>query len=213
LLAQEENISVWVLLHFTKAVGSAVVLRISMSRQLTDTARAVSVVLEDPNSQGARWLAFVKGNLGVDPSAYSFTIDVVQHPSFLNALSAVVFWHDTRPLKADGLERALNDDYVKQQMKDPFSAQRQEKMQRQSPATYDAVMDLARKLFALRDSGAEVVTSDDLTGWQDELGYNDTTWSKARGILHVKTAKAKPNEPYTQRLDDPKLDWLNNRPS
>lgn len=211
LLAQEEDIAVWALLHFTKAVGTAVIMRISLSRQMTDTARAVGVVLEDPNDAGQRWLAFVKGNLGVDPPAYSFRLEAVQHPAFNDELSAVVLWGETREAKADKLERDLAEAAAKRDGADPFSAKRTEAMQTKSPVRYEAMMALAAKLIALRKTGAAVVTAAQLETWRAELGFNTTAWSGARALLHIHTKPLGQGDDWEQRLDDPALEWLTRR--
>jgi len=210
-LAQEEDISVWALLHFTKAVNTAIIMRISLSRQMTDTTRAVGVVLEDPNDPRWRWLAMVKNNLGADPPAYSFALQEVVHPTFTDATSAVVAWGETRHAKADKLEHDLAAEAALHAAKDPFDAERAEKMQRQSPVAYDAMLALANKLIALRQSGAEVVTAKQLEEWRVELGHNTPTWSKARGLLHIKTTATGQGAAWEQRLDDPALEWLARR--
>ena len=154
------------MVHFTKQVGAAVVLRVAMSRQLTDTARAVSVVLEDPrpDCDATRWLAMAKNNLGARPPAHAYQILSAPHPTFDTERTAVVVWTtETLEGTADVVERQLEEQAAKarQQQSDPYGARGA-----RGPRTQDAVSYLGEKLHELRDSGDVVVTAEELEQWR-----------------------------------------------
>ncbi len=195
-LAQEEDISVWTLLHFTKAVNTAIIMRISLSRQMTDTARAVGVVLEDPNDTRWRWLAMVKNNLGAAPPAFSFALHEVVHPAFDDATTAVVAWGETRQVQADKLEADL------------IAEAKAAAAALAPPATKKAaaVLYLRVKLVELAQQGDLYVTTDELERWQQEGGFTAGTWHKARTELGIKTAPTGHRGQWSQPLDE--LDWL-----
>jgi hypothetical protein len=50
-----------------------------------------------------------------------------------------------------------------------------------------------------------------LKQWQDDLGYSPMVWTKARKVLHIETHPLGRSEPWEQRLDDSKLEWLSRR--
>jgi hypothetical protein len=50
-----------------------------------------------------------------------------------------------------------------------------------------------------------------LKQWQDDLGHSPTVWTKARKVLHFETHPLGRSEPWEQRLDDAKLEWLSRR--
>jgi len=212
LLAQDLNIAVWSLLHFTKAAGTAVIMRIALSRQMTDTARAVGVVLEDPRVDlehaGWRWLAMAKNNLGARPPAHSYSVTAVEHPTFTDATTAIVRWHETRDLNADALEAALEAEATKLRTAalDPFGTDKV-----RGDRTKEAVRSLGEHLQEIRDKGDIVVSSDELEQWRDAGTFSKETWSKAKDYLKVQTAPDGHQGTWTQELDD--LDWLRDLPS
>jgi hypothetical protein len=83
MLAPRENICVWASVHVNKTATAAGMLRIALSRQVTDTAWSVGSAVEDPRDDppGWRWRALAKINLGATPPAYRFTLVDVVHPS------------------------------------------------------------------------------------------------------------------------------------
>jgi hypothetical protein len=211
LLAQQEDISVLGLLHFTKAAGTAVIMRISLSRQMTDTARIVSVVLEDPRDDhaGTRWLAQTKTNLGFTPPAYSFTVQAAQHPTFADEQTAVVVWGESRAGNADKLESDLarEAEEARRQAADPFGTASLGR----KPRTKDAVRYLGEKLLDLRDQGDLVVTGTELDDWREAGGFSKETWSTAREHLGVTTAPDTYHGMWQQDLAE--LEWLDNIPA
>ncbi len=208
LLAQQEDLAVWALLHFTKAVGTAVILRISLSRQMTDTARIVGVVLEDPRDDhaGTRWLAQAKTNLGFTPPAYGFTVQAAPHPSFADDTTAIVVWGESRAGNADKLERDLAREAEEARSKtaDPFATA----SLGHRPRTKEAANYLGTKLMELRDNGDLVVTGSELDAWQKDGGFSKETWSNARAHLGVTLAPDGFQGEWQQDLAE--LEWLAN---
>jgi hypothetical protein len=206
-----EDCAVWAVVHFSKTVNTSIVLRISMSRQVTDTSRAVSVVLEDPRPEreDLRWLAMAKNNLGSRPPAYSYRVVGTTHPTFDDDTVAVAQWTgETRTGTADTIEAALEAEakVLRAQASDPYSTGSV-----RGPRTKDAVQYLGEKLHEIRDAGDVVVTSQELEEWRTAGGYSPETWTKAREHLGVKTAPAGAGSLWTQDLAD--LDWLQKLPA
>jgi hypothetical protein len=211
LLAQEEDIAVLGLLHFTKAVGTAIIMRISLSRQMTDTARIVSVVLEDPRDDftGTRWLTQAKTNLGFTPPAYSFTVQAAPHPTFADEQTAVVEWgKELRTGNADKVERDLarEAEAARSRAADPFNTA----ALGHKPRTKEATNYLGKKLLELRDQGDLVVTGSELDGWQKAGGFSNETWVKAREHLGIKPAPTGFQGGWQQDLAG--LEWLEHIP-
>jgi hypothetical protein len=209
-LAQEEDIAILALLHFTKTTGTAVILRISLSRQFTDTARIVSVVLEDPREEHTttRWLAQAKTNLGATPPALSFQVQATIHPTFPDAVTAIVTWGETREGNADKVERdlAAEAEAAKQQAADPFGTA----TVGHKPRTKEAITYLGDKLLDLRDQGDIVVTGKELEAWREEGGFTKDVWSRAREHLGVSTTPGAMQGTWQQDLAD--LEWLERIP-
>ncbi len=209
--AQETNSALCGIVHFTKQVGTAVVLRVAMSRQLTDTARVVSVVLEDPRPEceAIRWLAMAKNNLGARPPAHAYRIVSAPHPSFPDERTAVVEWtEETLEGSADVVERTLEEQAAKlrQQLGDPYGARGA-----RGPRTQDAVSYLGEKLHEMRDNGDLVVTSEELEQWRLDGQYSKETWSRARDHLGIETKPDDKGGFWTQDLTE--LKWLRDLPS
>jgi hypothetical protein len=73
LLAPRENISEWASVHVNKTATTAGILRIPLSREVTDTARSVGIAVEDPRDAppGCRWRALAgvgQDQSGCDPA-------------------------------------------------------------------------------------------------------------------------------------------------
>lgn len=71
MLAPRENICVWASVHVNKTATAAGILRIALSREVTNTARSVGIAVEDPRDAppGWRWRALAKTNLGATPAS------------------------------------------------------------------------------------------------------------------------------------------------
>lgn len=213
LLAQELDIAVWALLHFTKATGAAVIMRISLSRQMTDTARAVGVVLEDPRTDlehvGMRWLAMAKNNLGARPPAHGYAVVEITHPTFADDTTAILEWRETRDAGADQLEHQLAQEAQEAALaaalkNDPLRTMTLGR----ATKTKDAVNELGKRLLELYQKGDVVVTADELEAWRIDGNYSQEVWSKARQHLGIKPTPKGYQGLWTQNLAD--LTWLDN---
>lgn len=150
------------------------------------------------------------------PPAYSFTLADVAHPNVEEDTTTIVQRGDTRTGKVDKLEADLAREAQKavaaRTTRDPLQHRAHrahaEQGTRHVGRDTGVVRAVGPSAHEWRSGRAQV---HQLKQWQDDLGYSPMVWTTARKVLHFETHPLGRSEPWEQRLDDSKLDWLSRR--